>query len=276
MKALETGAGARRMSAAVQRGAFPEARKGSAAKLRRGTLRSALRRRPNSVEHHHFEPPRLRELARRAAPQVIEATLVPLVLFYAGLLALGPRGAICAALGWNYAALFRRLWCHERVPGVLLIATAGLTARSLVALFSHGSLFVYFLQPSLATALVGGAFLLSVPLGRPLAERLAHDFVPLPPGFVKRPKVRQLFVRISLFWALVSLANAAGTILMLLSMPIATYAAAKTGFSAALTVGGVVVSSWWFRRSLRRNGMGPLPAAEGVTTPTPVPAPLSA
>ena len=147
---------------------------------------------------HHFELPRLRDLARRAAPQVIEATLVPLALFYAALSLLGPTGAICSALAWNYLALVRHLWRKERLPGLLVLATVGLTARSIVALASGASMFVYFLQPSLATALIGGAFLLSVPLGRPLAEKLAHDFVPMPATFLKRPKVRQLFVRISL------------------------------------------------------------------------------
>ena len=155
--------------------------------------------------------------------------LVPLGLFYAALWALGPTGAICAALAWNYLALARRIWRRERLPGVLLIATLGLTARSVLALASGNSLFVYFLQPSLATALLGGAFLLSVPLGRPLAEKLAHDFVPLPAWFVTRPRVHKLFVRISLLWALVSLANAAGTIALLVNVPITTYLAGKDG-----------------------------------------------
>ena len=142
-----------------------------------------------------------------------------------------------------------------------MIAALGLTARSVVALASGGSsLFVYFLQPSLATALVGGAFLLSVPLGRPLAEKLAHDFVTMPASFFKGPKVRQLFVRISLLWALVSLINAAATLALLLNVPIAAYLAAKTGVSCGLTLGGIVLSSWWFRRSLRRHNAEPVPA----------------
>lgn len=212
------------------------------------------RSRRNSVDHHAFELPRLRDLARRAAPQVVEATLVPLVLFYGALAALGATGAITAALGWNYLALARRFVRREGFPGLLVISSLALTARSLLALASGSkSLFVYFLQPSLATALVGGAFLLSVPLGRPLAERLAHDFVPMPASFVSKPKVRQLFVRISLLWALVSLANAAGTIALLLNLPIATYLMAKTGLSSVLTVGGIALSSWWFRRGLQRH-----------------------
>lgn len=218
-----------------------------------GGSRRPRRCRANGVEHHHFELPRLRDLARRAAPQVLEATLIPLALFYAALRLLGPTGAIVAALGWNYLALARHLVRREKAPGLLVLSSVALTARSVLALASGASLFVYFLQPSLATALIGGAFLLSVPLGRPLAEKLAHDFVPLPASFVKRPRIQRLFVRISLLWALVSLANAAGTIALLVSTPIATYLAAKTGLSGALTAGGVVVSFWWFRRGLRRH-----------------------
>ncbi len=225
------------------------------------------------MDHHHFEMPRLRDLARRAAPQLVEATLVPLVLFYAALAALGPTGAILAALGWNYLALVRRLYRRERMPGLLVISTLALTARSLLALFSSHSLFVYFLQPSLATALIGGAFLLSVPLGRPLAEKLAHDFVALPPSFVKRPRIRRLFVRISLLWALVSLANAAGTLALLLNVPLATYLAAKTGVSSLLTGAGVVVSFLWFRRGLHRHNQE---LAEGQTLELPVVSPQAA
>jgi hypothetical protein len=211
------------------------------------------------VEHPHCELPRLCELFRYATPQIIEAVLVPVGLFYAALSLLGPKGAICTALAWNFLALMRRIWRRERLPGILLLGTVGLTARSVIALVSSSSLFVYFLQPSLGTALLGAAFLLSVPLGRPLAEKLAHDFVPLPPSFFKRPKVHRLFIRISLLWVLVSLLNAAGTVALLVNVPIATFLAAKTGYSWALTSGGVVLSSWWFRRGLRRHNTEPLP-----------------
>jgi hypothetical protein len=219
----------------------------------------APKRPANRAEHYPFEVPQLREVFRHATPRIIEAILVPLGLFYAALSLLGPKGAICTALAWNFLALLRRIWLRERLPGVLLLGTVGLTARSVVALVSSGSLFVYFLQPSLGTALLGAAFLLSVPLGCPLAEKLAYDFVLLPASFFGRPKVRQLFVRISLLWALVSLLNAAGSVALLVNVPIATFLAAKTGYSWALTLGGVVLSSWWFRRGLRRHNVDALP-----------------
>ena len=65
--------------------------------------------RPKITGDHHFELPRSRDLFRRALPQIAEAVLVPLGLFYAALSVLGPKGAICAALAWNFMALARRL-----------------------------------------------------------------------------------------------------------------------------------------------------------------------
>jgi hypothetical protein len=56
---------------------------------------------------------------------------------------------------------------------------------------------------------------------------------------------------------LVSLVNAAGTIALLVNVPIATYLVAKTGLSWFLTVLGIVVSSWWFRRGLGRQNLEP-------------------
>src|SRR5947209_19757596 len=123
------------------------------------------------------EIPRLRTMARHAVPQVIEATLIPLLLFYAFLWTSGVRGALIAALAWSWVAIGRRVVTGQRIPGILVLGALGITARTIVA-FASGSVFVYFLQPSLTTLAVAAAFLFSVPAGRPLAERLAHDFVP--------------------------------------------------------------------------------------------------
>jgi intracellular septation protein A len=201
-------------------------------------------------QHQGFEIPRLRELARHAIPHIVEATLVPMALFYAFLWLVGVWGAILAALGWSYVAVVRRLVTGRRIPGLLLLGTVGVTARTVLALAS-GSAFLYFLQPSLLTAIVGGLFLLSVPAGRPLAQRLADDFVPLPAAFLRRPAIRRVFVRITLLWALINLVNAAGAVGLLVSQPVATYVAAKTAMSWVVTGAGIALSTWWFKRTMR-------------------------
>ena len=219
--------------------------------------------------HQHFEIPRFRDLARHAVPHIVEATLVPMGLFYGFLWLVGVWGAILAALAWSYVAVIRRLVTGRPVPGLLVLGTVGITARTLLALAS-GSAFLYFLQPSLVTGVVGGVFLLSVPAGRPLAQRLAHDFVPLPIAFVRRPAIQRVFVRITLLWALVNLVNAAGAIGLLVSQPVGTYVAAKTAMSWVVTGAGVAISTWWFKRTVR---LQPAPVAVPVPATAWAPAP---
>jgi hypothetical protein len=214
-----------------------------------------------------FEIPRLRTLARHALPHVLEGTVVPLVLFLLTLRLVGVWGAVLIGLGWTYAAVGRRLLTGRPVPGILVLGAVTLTARTVVAMIS-GSVVVYFLQPTLGTALVAGAFLLSVPLGRPLAQRLARDFCPIPEDVLANTHVRRFFRRVTLLWAVTQLANASVTLWLLLSESLATFLVAKTLVSWGLTGGAILVSTIWFRRSMTRHG---ILARRGEPAPEPAP-----
>lgn len=201
-----------------------------------------------------LELPRLGTLARHALPHLVESTLVPLALFYGFLWWVGIWTALLVALGWSWVALARRVVLRRPVPGLLLLGAAGLTARTAAA-FASGSVFVYFLQPTLTTVVVAGAFLLSVPAGRPLAERLAVDFLPLPPELLRRPCVRKVFVRITVLWAGVNLFNVAASLALLLLAPLAAYPLTRTALSAGVAAGAVALSARWFRQTLRRHDL---------------------
>jgi uncharacterized membrane protein len=198
--------------------------------------------------------PRPRALARHALPNLIEASIIPLAVYYGALWTVGVWGGLVAALVWSYTAVIRRVVARRPVPGLLLLGLVGITARTAMALAS-GSLFVYFLQPTLTTVLVGAVFLLSVPAGRPLAERLAGDFCPLPETFTGSAPVRRFFARITILWAFVQLANAAVSIWLLATQSIGTYVLARTVLSWALTGGAIVASTLYFKRSMRRHGI---------------------
>ncbi|HWO71344.1 MAG TPA: VC0807 family protein [Actinomycetota bacterium] len=206
-----------------------------------------------------YRPPRLRALARRAIPHVVEGTLVPVALFYGALRLAGTGGALALALAWSYAAVLRRLLTGRRVPGLLLLGAAALTARTALAA-ATGSLFLYFLQPAVGNVVAAAAFLLSVPAGHPLALRLAEDFVPLPPALVSHPAARRVFLRISLLWGAVLTANAAVTVVLLLTTPIGGFLVLRTLATLALMAGGVGLSAAWFRRALVRHGLVAAPA----------------
>jgi intracellular septation protein A len=197
-----------------------------------------------------FPVPHLAALARHATPHLLEATLIPLGLFYGGLHLFGLWGALLAALVWSYTALLRRLLTGQRVSGMLILAIVGMTARTALAL-ATGSAFLYFLQPTVGTGLVAGVFLGSVLLGRPLALRLATDFLPLPEALLARHGVRRFFQRVSLLWAAAFLANTGISLWLLVSQSLATFLWSRTVASLALTGLAVAVSTWWFRRSIR-------------------------
>jgi hypothetical protein len=208
----------------------------------------------NVSNHARVEIPHLRALGRHAVPHLLEATIIPLGLFYATLSWLGIWGAILVGLGWSYAAILRRLIQRKGVPGLLLLGTFGLTARTVVALASH-SVFVYFLQPTFTTVGIAAAFLVSLALEQPLAQRLAGDFCPFPDGFFSQPGVKRFFAQITVLWGFVQLANAAITITLLITQPVATYVAARAVISVVVTVGAVAASAWWFRKSMRHHGI---------------------
>lgn len=206
------------------------------------------------MHHPPLEIPRLRALARHALPNLVEATIVPLLVFYAALWLVGVWGGLIGALVWSYTAIVRRLVMGRPVPGLLVLGAIGLTARTVVAAVS-GSVFVYFLQPTLTTVLIAGVFLASVPAGRPIAERLAGDFCPLPATFISSPPVRRFFARITVLWAFVQLTNAALSVWLLITQPVGTYVLAKSVTSWGLTIAAVGLSTLYFKLSMRNHGI---------------------
>jgi hypothetical protein len=207
----------------------------------------------------------LRSLAQHAISPLLEGVLVPLGLFYLFLWVAGIWGAIAVALTWSWGAVAYRVARHQRVPGILMLGALGMTVRTVLAV-STQSVFFYFLQPTLGTVAVAGAFLLSVPAGRPLAAKLAEDFLPMPDAFRAHPAVRRYFLRITLLWALVQLANAALAFWLLVSQPVPVFLAAKTAGTVVLTAAAVGVSAYAFFRSMRRHGLlsSPGPALAGA------------
>ncbi|MGZ5384136.1 MAG: VC0807 family protein [Acidimicrobiia bacterium] len=196
---------------------------------------------------HTLETPRLRSLARQGLPAIVEGTIMPLAIFYAALWALGMWGALIAALTWSYLAIARRIVKKQAIPGLVLLSALALTFRTVLAMVT-GSVFIYFLQPSLVTALLGFAFLASMTADQPLVQRLARDFLPVSPDFFTNPFVRHFFMRISLLWAMAMLANAGVTTWMLFRLPVSVFVISKTGASVVLTGVAIAYSIFWFRR----------------------------
>ncbi len=186
-------------------------------------------------------------LLRKGLPVIIEGTVVPLVIFYVALWVTGMWGALIAALAWSYFAILRRYLRRAAVPGLVLLGALALTFRTALSMIT-GNVVLYFLQPSLGTALVGLAFLLSLRTDQPLVQRLARDFLPVSPEFFSSPSVKLFFRKISPLWAVMMLANAAITTWMLFQLPVSLFVVTKTAASVILTGIAIAYSVVWFRR----------------------------
>ncbi len=185
---------------------------------------------------------------------LLEATLIPLGLFYLVMSLAGLHGALFAALGWSLAALGWRVATRRPVPTVLAFMTALLVVRTVVG-YTTGSVFLYFLSPSLQDFVIGLAFLALLPFGRSLIAKLAADFCVFPPALTDNPRVRRFFHRVSVLWSAVFILSGVLTLWMLAHTSLGSYLLVGTGASYALVIGAIVVSLLWFRRSLRREGI---------------------
>lgn len=185
---------------------------------------------------------------------VFEVALVPLGLFYLLLTLTGMTGGLFAAMGWGLAAIGWRLVWRAPIPAVLAVSVATLGVRTLIGYLS-GSIFLYFLQPSLSNFLLAFVLLVTVPLNRPLLARLANDFCAFPPTVNNHPAVQRFFKRVSLLWAAVFLATGVATLWTLAWSTLEHFLLVTTVGKASLVVLAAAVSLLWFRRSLRGHGI---------------------
>ncbi|MCU1468283.1 MAG: putative rane protein [Actinomycetia bacterium] len=195
----------------------------------------------------------LKMVGRRSLPALVEATVIPSILFYVFLVSVGPFAAMCATLAWSYGSVLRRMVSGQRIPGVLQLSVAGLTVRTIVGLVS--GTFMYFLQPVAATLALALVFLGSLRFGQPMIARMASDFCPLESDISGRPAVIRLFSGLTLMWAGVHLLSAGTTFAMLVSLPTTTFVALKFFVSLAITISAVLLTVSWAMRTARSENL---------------------
>ncbi len=197
--------------------------------------------------------PNLRDTIRHAVPNVVEGKVIPVVLFIALLEAAGTAPALIGTLVFAVGALVRRFVRKEQVTGILVLTTIGLLARTVAAL-ATGSLIIYFLQPTIATALVGLTFVGSVLVGRPLAERLMADVCPVDEETQAHPHLRRFLSHVSLWWAFTSAINFSITLWVLLNHSPTTFVLVKSMLGPITTTVTLSVAYVWFRTMMSRTG----------------------
>ena len=194
-------------------------------------------------------------VTKRMVPYLIEATIIPTALFYVVLLTTSElRWALLAALGWSFTAVARRVVSSRQVPGLLVLATLGISVRTIIYLLSSSS-FVYFLQPILRTVATSAVFAASVLIGQPLIARFARDFCRLTADVENRPAIVDLFRRLTYLWAAVNALVAGATLALLLTVPVAVFVGTATATAWILTCSGVVLTVSDAVRTARSEGL---------------------
>lgn len=171
--------------------------------------------------------PSLGAVVRRVSLSLLVACAVPAAVFYTVFRVLGVWPAIFAALGWSYGAIGWRALTGRRTSGLLVLTSAVMTGRTLIALLTD-STFVYFLQPIITDGLIATVFLLSLTTPRPLVARLAGDFYPMDEELALRPRVQRLFRHLTLLWGLLCAGKATMTLWLLLSQSLETFVLVKS------------------------------------------------
>ena len=121
-------------------------------------------------------------------------------------------------------------------PGRSPILALAIMSMKTVFTLATGNTFVYFVQPVFTDATVAALFLGSLYTARPLVARIGPDFYPVDAELAARPRIRQLFRRLTLLWGLVYVVKGSLTLWLLLSMSTVNFVLIKSSAIIAITL----------------------------------------
>jgi hypothetical protein len=203
--------------------------------------------------------PRLKGVLRHLGLSLLWANVIPGVLFYFCMAVGNVWTALVAALVWCDGAMAWRVSTRRRTSGLLWLTAAGLTVKTVLTVVT-GSTFLYFVQPALNDATVGLFFLISLATARPVVARLAGDFYPMTEDVARRPRIQQLFWRLTLIWAFICLIKAVATLWLLHSTSLMTFVEIKTVMTPAIAMCGALATVAIAFRVARHEGLLHAPA----------------
>jgi hypothetical protein len=198
--------------------------------------------------------PTLKTVILRVSLSLLIAVVVPSALFYGFFVLTGVWTAIVAALAWSYGAIAWRAVTGRRTSGLLILAAILLTGRTVLSVLA-GSTWLYFLQPIISDGVVSALFLLSLASARPMVARLAGDFYPMDHELAMRPRVRRLFWRLTVLWAVLGLAKATMTLWLLQSQTLATFVLVKSVSMLAINVAAAFLTIGLAALVARQEGL---------------------
>jgi hypothetical protein len=196
--------------------------------------------------------PGWRPIVKKVFTTLALVSALPMAVFYIALSLYGLRVAALATVGLYYGVLVIKVLRHKPILAAALL-TAGLLSIRTVVMFLTGSAFIYFLQPVAGTVALATVIAASALAGRPILDRLAHEFCPFPPELSAQLRQHRFFARLSAVWAVTYLINAIGTIWLLRTMSVGGFVVVKSILGPALTITAVGTSLLYFHLAMRNQ-----------------------
>ena len=179
-------------------------------------------------------------------PGFLREGFLPLGAFYAGLELQGlAAGIVASALASVLIYVYER---RAGRGGLLVRLSLGFVAVQSVIGLASNSTTVYLAQPVLVAAAWGLAFLVSIPLGRPLAGALATAWYPFPRWLKESSDFKRVYGIQSVVWGAYFLARSALRLVLLLEGSIESF------FVVVFLTGTPVMLlllAWSIRHSMR-------------------------
>jgi intracellular septation protein A len=164
----------------------------------------------------------LGKVAGKAVPGMILGGIIPAVCFLAGRHEWGLVGGIVLVLLWSLAYQAAR-WIRTRsISGLVILYLLVLGLRGATALAFH-SASMFFITPSIVTAIGGCVFIASALLAKPLVSPIINELVPHSVLDCRDPKVRSVMVKISMLYGVEQLICAGVLIFMVLNLSTTVY-----------------------------------------------------
>jgi hypothetical protein len=207
-----------------------------------------------SSSAHVIDMPGWRPIARQVLTRMLLVSLLPMAVFYVTLSMFGLRAGALATVSLYYAGLLTRVVRRKPVLAAALFA-AGLLSLRTVVVFCTGSAFIYFMQPVAGTIAVATVFAASALIGRPVLDRLAHDFCPFSPALSARLRQARFFTWLSVVWATTYTINAVGTVWLLTNASLNGFLVYKAVLGPAITITAAVASFLVFRATMRHQNV---------------------
>ena len=199
-----------------------------------------------------IEMPGWRPILRQVVTRVVLVSLLPMAVFYTTLTMFGLRPAALVTAALYYAGLLARVVRRQPVLAAALF-TAGLLSLRTITVFCTGSAFLYFLQPVLGTVAVATTFAASALAGRPVLDRLAHDFCPISSELAGELRQARFFDWLSVVWATTYGVNAVGTVWLLTNASLNGFLVIKAVLGPVITILAGLSSYLLFRLTMRRQ-----------------------